>query len=247
MRIKKSDSEKNIREFNKDINNAGGYLYTNDRIISATLATERQTKEIINFLNKYLNKNIHILDVGCGDGTYTFELFKRFKPKKITAFDITKNAIKRAREKNIYEKFIFFKVLDIYKASVKLNKKYDVAVIRGVLHHLNNPQDAIKEISKIADAVILLEPNGYNPLLKLIENFSPYHVAHDEKSFFPHVLNSWFTYHKYKIVEQKFFGIIPYFFPAKIAYLLNYIERYFESIPFFNRLFCGTNIVLFSR
>lgn len=247
MYAKERGTEKNICEFNKDVNTSGGYLYTNDKIISAALATERQTKEIINFLQKYFDQNIHILDVGCGDGTYTFELFKRFKPKKITAFDTAENAIMIAKENNTYGKSVSFEVLDIYKASAKLNKNYDVAIIRGVLHHLYDPQAAIKEISQISDFIIVLEPNGYNPLLKLIEKISAYHIIHEERSFFPPVLNSWFTHFKYKIIEQKFFGIIPYFFPARIAYLLNYIERYFESIPLLNNLFCGTNIVLFSR
>ncbi len=45
----------------------------------------------------------------------------------------------------------------------------DVAVLRGVLHHLDRPEAAIAHLAKQFKAVMILELNGYNPVMKLIE------------------------------------------------------------------------------
>jgi SAM-dependent methyltransferase len=54
-----------------------------------------------------------ILNVACGYGTETFEIYKRLSPKKIIAIDITEAHInfakKRAQEQNLSEKIIFEK------------------------------------------------------------------------------------------------------------------------------------------
>mgnify|MGYP001569697326 CR=1 FL=1 len=54
-----------------------------------------------------------ILNVACGYGTETFEIYKRLSPKEIIAIDITEAHIsfakKRAQEQNLSEKIIFEK------------------------------------------------------------------------------------------------------------------------------------------
>jgi hypothetical protein len=92
-----------------------------------------------------------------------------------------------------------------------------VAVIRGVLHHLDNPRAAIARLAGEFDSVIALEPNGFNPMMKAIERFSAYHRAHDEKSYWPPALNQWFTDRQYVVIEQKYFCLVPYFCPTPAA------------------------------
>lgn len=247
MRLKK---EKNISSFNKDISNNGSYTYTTENIYSALIANQRLSAEVIRMIKKYFKKNIKILDIGCGDGTYTLELYKAVKPKQITGFDFAENGIKLANEKlkEAKNKSVKFKTCDIYNIDKKFGKeKYDVAVARGILHHLYNPEIAIKNISKTVSKIIVLETNGYNPILKVIEKVSKYHRVHEEKSYFPPLLNKWFTKQGFKITEQKFIGIVPYFFPEKITKVLKKIEPFMEKIPLISKLYLGTNVIFFEK
>jgi len=43
-------------------------------------------------------KNKTVLELGCGSGFFAFELYNTSKPRHITGVDISRNAIKRARE-----------------------------------------------------------------------------------------------------------------------------------------------------
>lgn len=239
--------EKNVGSFNKDISDIGSYVYANKNIYSASIATERQSNEIIRIIKKYFGNNIRILDIGCGDGTFTLELYKAVKPKQITGFDFAENAIKAANKKGRY-KSIVFKICDIYDINKKFGKeKYDLAVARGILHHLYNPEMAIKNISKTVSKIIVLEPNGYSPVLKVIEKVSKYHIEHEEKSYFPPLLNKWFIKQGFKVTEQKFVGLVPYFFPEKIARILKKIEPFVENIPVISRFCVGTNVIFLEK
>lgn len=244
MKLKKRE---NIGFFNNDISDIGSYVYSNRNIYSALIATERQSYEIVRIINKYFGSNIKILDIGCGDGSFTFDLYRTVKPKQITGFDLAKNAINIARKK-IKNKSVVFKICDIYDIDKKFGKeKYDLAIARGVLHHIHNPEIAIKNISKVVSKIIVLEPNGYCSMLKVIEKISKYHIEHEEKSYFPPLLNKWFIKQGFEVTEQKFVGLVPYFFPEKIARILKKIEPFIENIPVISKFCVGTNVVFFEK
>ena len=95
--------------------------------------------------------------------------------------------------------------------------------------------------------MIIVEPNGYNPVLKVIEKVSPYHRAHDEKSYWPPTLNAWFRRNGFSVVKQKFFGVVPFFCPTPIAKSLKAIEPPIEALPITRHLACGTNLVLYRK
>src|SRR5262249_39442279 len=70
-------------------------------------------------------------------------------------------------------------------------QQFDVAIYRGVIHHVADPAREIAESLQLAPTVFFLEPNGYNPVLKLLERFSRYHVEHQEQSFGLRRLKQW--------------------------------------------------------
>lgn len=247
MKIKR---EKNINVFNNDAIQKDSYLYTQDNLYSASIATSRQTDEIIKLIKKFFPRQIRIIDIGCGDGKYTIELFKNLSPKLILGIDPAKKAVSVAKKriKNSYKDRIIFKEGNIYNINKLVRKEqFDLAIIRGVLHHLYNPKKAIKYVSQNFSSVIVLEPNGYNPILKIIEKISLYHRQHEEKSYWPPLLNKWFEERGYKIIEQKFFGMVPYFCPEEITKLLKSIEGILEKIYFLRRFYCGTNLILYRK
>lgn len=239
-----------ISAFDADIKKNGRYQYANFEQYSIYIATKRQSEEISSLLKQHTNKNSIILDVGCGDGTFTFELFKEVNSKKIVGFDIAKEAIKVA-QKSVPakdKKRIIFQEGSIYDADKMFKKNsFDIIVVRGVLHHLENPQQGIKSLSSLAKKIIVLEPNGYNPILKLIERFSPYHREHEEKSYWPPTLNKWFINNGYTVKTQDFFSIIPYFCPTPIAKALKKIQPLMERLPVIKLFYCGTNLIYYEK
>lgn len=242
--------EKNIGEFNKDVKLNGGYIYTDFKEYSCYRATKRQTDELLKFLNKSTNRNSTVLDVGCGDGTFTLELLKGTKAKKIVAFDRADRAVILARAKvsSKLKKRIQFKKGNVYNSHRMFKKdSFDIIVVRGVLHHLYDPEKAIRSLRNISKKIIVLEPNGYNPILKIIEKTSKYHVVHEEKSYLPKILNGWFEKNGYKVKKQVFFSIVPYFVPRSIAKLLSRVEPLVEAIPYFRNVFCGTNLIYYEK
>jgi ubiquinone/menaquinone biosynthesis C-methylase UbiE len=240
----------NINSFNNDIRNIGSYVYTKNNIYSALTANKRLTDETIRIIKTYFKQKIKIIDIGCGDGTYTLELYKAIKPKQITGFDFAEDAIKVADKnaKKIKNSSVIFKTCDIYNINRQFGKdNYDLAIARGVLHHIHNPEIAVREICKTTSKIIVLEPNGYNPILKIIEKISRYHVEHGEKSYFPPLLNKWFTKQGFKVTEQKYIGLVPYFFPEKLAKILKTIGPFFEKIPYISKFYLASNILYLEK
>lgn len=247
MKLKK---EKNIEVYNADVVQTGKYIYTDFRHVSAKIATERQTEEIVETILTKIGKNKRILDVGCGDGTFTLELLKKVSPKKIVGIDYAKFAIQAAKNKVIKKgiKNIQFLQCNIYNIDKRVKKgDFDVVIIRGVLHHLYEPKVAINSIAKIVDKIIVLECNGYNPILKLIEKISPYHREHEEKSYFPPSLNKWFKDNGFQVNKQEYCVIVPYFCNKYLAKLLYKIQPFFESIKIVSKLYCGSILFYYEK
>ncbi len=219
----------------------GGYLYTKKENASAYIANLHQTEEILKELKKF-PKQLSILDVGCGDGTYTIAIEKNIHPKKIFGIDPAKNAISIAKKNKSKVRFLEG---NIYSLSKQFRKnQFEVAVIRGVLHHVYDPLNALKEVSKVVDTVIILEPNGFNPILKIIEKISPYHRKHEERSYWPPLLASWIRSSGYKIVTQSYCGIVPYFCPSWLAKTLRTMQPFFESVPIVNKFYSGVILIV---
>jgi hypothetical protein len=93
----------------------------------------------------------------------------------------------------------------------------------------------------------VLEPNGWNPVLKAIEKLSAYHRAHGERSFFTHTIDGWMKDAGLKIVHRSFSGLVPYFCPDGAARLLKRVEPMVERLPGVRQVACGTYVVVGQR
>lgn len=231
--------KKSINPFDKDITLNGGYLYTTNAILSSRLANERLTVATANIV-KLTGKKV--IDVGCGDGVYTNELFKQYHPKQIIGVDSSINAIKLAQVLHSKNERIQFKTCSIYDLNRSFSH-FDIAIVRGVIHHVENPQKAIASVTKIASDIIILEPNGYNPILKIVERISLYHRIHKEKSYFPYQIRKWLEENKFKVIKDQFVGFVPFFCPDGMARPLKKIEPYIENLPFIRNFLCGVYVV----
>src|SRR3990167_4309878 len=96
----KTRKEKNINVYNQDIKKLGRYEYTGDDRYSTVTAGRKQSEEILKSIRSLkLKKPYKILDVGSGDGTYTFELYEKLNPKLIVGFDYAEEGIRIAKKK----------------------------------------------------------------------------------------------------------------------------------------------------
>jgi len=229
-------------QFDRDVADHDGYVYTTNPTLSNRIASRRHSNAIhaaLDFRGK------RVIDIGCGDGTYSVELFDRGRPSSIYALDPAVKAIELARRKS-GERNIVYEAASAYRIP-RDDNTFDIAHLRGVLHHMDRPYDAISEAFRVAPTIILLEPNGYNMGLKLIERASTYHREHGEKSYPPTRLDRWVRRLGGKVTHRDWVCLVPYFCPDWLARSMRRIEPIVESIPLFNRLGCSTYIMVATR
>jgi len=99
-------------------------------------------------------KNMNVLDVGTGRQALAF---CDLGVKKVDLYDISKNNIRNFKKFNKnYSKIINSYCMDIGSDSFfKINKKYDLIYLHGVIQHVENPIKVIRNLS------LKLEVNGF--------------------------------------------------------------------------------------
>lgn len=226
--------ERSIERFNRDVARNEGYLYSATDKLSCVLANRRISDAVLGMEDL---RGKRVIDIGCGDGTYTLELAAA-GATEVLGVDAASEAVERARERSADVANVRFDVVDIYELA-RTAARFDVAVVRGILHHLYEVERAIEQISRVADVALVLEPNGYNPVLKILEKVSPYHVAHEEKSYAPRNLDRWFEACGGRVTRSEFIGLVPMFCPDPMARLLKRIEPWVEHTPGLRAIGCG--------
>ncbi len=229
--------KKNVDAFNSDVAANDGYMYTTKASLSSVLANKRMTDAALAMID---DNAVTLIDIGAGDGTYSNDLYQQRPNLKITGFDPASEAIKVAAVK--YPKIDFF-VGDILTTSTFPKKKFDVGVIRGVLHHLNNPKQAIANSILMSDRIVIIEPNGNNPILKIIEKVSPYHRLHEERSFSSGQLKQWCVESGFEVERIDFIGFVPFFFPTFLTKIIYFFQPMMEKIYPLKKYF-GAQIVI---
>jgi len=224
--------ERNIDQFNRDVESNSGYLYSTSDRLSCQLANARMTRAILELADL---RGLRVLDIGCGEGSYSIELLDG-GAAEVVGVDAAETAIGLANRRFEDRSEIQFRTVNVYQLE---ERGYDVAVVRGVLHHLDRVEEAIHRIAGAARRVIVVEPNGYNPVLKVIEKTSPYHVAHDEKSYAPHRLDGWFRRTGGRVTARRWVGLVPMFCPDRVARLCKATEPIAERLPLVRRVSCG--------
>ena len=117
----------------------------------------------------------------------------------------------------------------------------------GVLHHMERPVDALREALRVASTIVVLEPNGYNLGLKLIEKLSKYHREHGEKSYPPSRLERWVRDLGGRVEARDWVCLVPYFCPDWVARVTKVLEPLVESIPLVRRFGCGSFLIVATR
>lgn len=186
-------------------------------------------EEIMNYQNHYPQKNIRILDLGCGDGLLPKYLNNRFFYDGI---DISEKSIEKAKKINSKNENANFNVSNLFY-NISLNNKYDIIILLEILEHYFLPENIlkiVKEHLKDEGIVIATLPNIRNQYNRKIAsqtipksncrdimsykvsnyNFIEHHWIDKETNiYFPHMLysikkaeilfNKVFKYYKIKV------------------------------------------------
>ena len=232
----------NVDPFNRDAVSNDGYLYTTNTSLSSKMATGRSTATILG-MRRFAGHSV--LDMGCGDGFYTFRFWDYGKPSALTGVDAADKAIEIANTKK-GQRPITFAVGDAHHLSYPDNS-FDLVLIQSILHHDDDPADMIREAFRLAPEILIHEPNGNNLGLKVIEKLSSYHREHGEKSYTSSRIGHWIDRAGGHVVERRFAGFVPMFCPDWMARVTKAVEPIVEHVPLLNKLGCAVYVVVARR
>ena len=167
---------------------------------------------------------------GCGSGLFEKWVSEKFTPKRIVGMDLSAKMIKASkRRKKIFGFKANFIIGNIQKTKFKKHV-FDVAIIIDALHHVPNAFKTLKEMSRIADDIILYEPNALNPVRRYNElAFKDSMVK--EASFSKSEIRKWMKKIGYKQINIENTHFVPRFFPENILWMAKYIDVVAENIP----------------
>jgi len=152
-------------------------------------------KRSLDFLN--LDSNIKAADLGCGEGKNSYYL--ALNGVNVSAFDISSVAIQKAMKTWPMQDNIVWTVKDIRKIDLH-SDTYDLVLMTGPLHCLNNKSEVInvinkaKEITKVGGLHVLsIFNSGKHDFSGHDESFSPILLTHE---FYLGLYSDWEIIHE---------------------------------------------------
>ncbi len=232
-----SDTVGDVHPFDADALD-GGYVYTRDDRLSCRLARQRHVDVL---LEEVRLEGLNVLDLGCGDGFNTVVLWDRGRPRSMTAADPAERAIELARRRAEHRP-IRFRAITGERLPFETGE-FDAVLLVGVLHHVAHPDATIAEALRVAPEVVLLEPNGWNAGLKVIERTSAYHREHNEKSHTARRISGWIRAAGGRVASVRYAGLVPFFCPDWMARSLKVVEPMLETVPLARTLGCAFTVI----
>ena len=211
----------------------------------------------INFILKLIKGGYSFIDIGGGYGRLSSIYKGKFKYSILFDYSIN-NLLKSKKYKNIY-----LVSGDIYSLPFK-NRSIDYGMIIRVMHHIENPNEALGEVLRVINKGLILEFANKDHFLARVKHINDkgfktqeiYHIPHskdsqgfkDDQVF----LNFSFSLIK-RIIEDNGFRI------KKIYSVSNFREKYIKKFiplkmlifadnlmqPIFRKLLFGPSIFLY--
>ena len=175
-----------------------------------------------------------ILIAGCGTGQHSIGTASRFNNSKVTAIDLSLSSLAYAKRKteelgiqNI--EYIQADLLDLEK----LNSKFDIIESMGVLHHMRDPLEGWKVLTKCLKSGGLMKIGLYSelarkPVVDFRKNIIPTKKPLSSKkilSIRKKILNSTKKEHKYMKSWRDFYSL------SEIRDLLFHVQEHRFKLP----------------
>jgi 2-polyprenyl-3-methyl-5-hydroxy-6-metoxy-1,4-benzoquinol methylase len=199
---------------------------------------ERQVARLIDFGG--LDRDMRILDVGCGLGRYTIPLARR--GFRVEGLDLTEELLAKLREHD-ESKNIRTHCSTLLDHPSELDGAFDAVVGFFVLHHVEDYPaqfEAIRSMLRPGGRVVFLEPNPFNPLYYFQTTFSPNMRWWAEKGIFsmrPNVLFPAMSGAGLVELHRDHFGFLPPFainlpFGPAVESVLERFPLWRRALPF---------------
>ncbi len=123
-------------------------------------------------IQEKLNEGVKVADIGCGHGSSTIMMAKRFPTSRFFGFDFHAPSIESARKKLVEEKI---KNVEFLVSSAKEipDKEYEFACIFDALHDMGDPVGASKRIRDVLSdtgTFMVVEPTAADTLEDNVSN-----------------------------------------------------------------------------
>jgi 2-polyprenyl-3-methyl-5-hydroxy-6-metoxy-1,4-benzoquinol methylase len=233
-----------IEPFERDVLEHGGYQYATTTLRSSHYAY-KHFYDIIMATAGLDGKRV--VDVGCGDGTYTARMHDETKAVSLLGLDPSPAVIQFARTTYTPGRPRLEFRCGYARDLIAEGAQFDLAVYGGVIHHVADPAREIADALRLAATVFFLEPNGSNPIVKFNERFSRYHVEHKEQSYRMGQLLHWINRAGGETVKAFYFGLVPVFCPDWLFRICSTLEPVVERLPLFRIIACGQVGILARR
>jgi ubiquinone/menaquinone biosynthesis C-methylase UbiE len=138
-----------------------------------------------------------VLEIGCGEGQGTKNILRLFNPKSVYAFDLDPKMLARAKRR-VKDSRVTFAQGDAAKLTFAKDKTYDAVFDFGIIHHIPNWQDCLREVYRV------LKPGGLFILEDLsIESFSSGPLGKSMRRMLDHPYDSMYTKREFEAALEK--------------------------------------------
>jgi hypothetical protein len=184
-----------------------------------------------------------VLELGSGDGEFAVEVLARHY-RQVVALEKSPTAVERARARpgggNVR-----FLAADVIAHEYQAGERWDGAFLIGFLHHVKRGTPVVIErLSRVVPRVVVMEPNGDNPMRKLLERLPSYREG-GEESFRRAELVGIFERAGYRLRERATINLFPPFTPDALFPMVRGLERLVEATPALHGL-CSSHVLGFA-
>lgn len=181
-------------------------------------ACRHRRRIMINLVKSLPHK--HVLDMGCGDGSFLTELSRKTQTTSLSGTDISETALSIARRNLPRAKFM---QMD-FNGQIDINNKVDVITLSEVLEYIENDDALLKQIAPICRYVVISVPGG--PHNKVDRRYG--HL----RNYSGNLLKTKLEQNGFDVVLHKRWGWPIYVMQQYIAYRQNKAGAPIDSKPY---------------
>ena len=148
-------------------------FYVNDSVLIPRPETEELVKWVLDDINEYKITSPHLMDIGTGSGCIAISLAKANREIKLTAIDLSKEALIIAKKNASKHKVKIDFVQEDIQSLSHINRTFDIIVSNPPYIHPDEKKDILPNVLNHEPHMAIFTPNN-DPIYfyRLIINFA---------------------------------------------------------------------------